>query len=164
MLTSQQLTTLRADLAGRPELAALVQTAEDAAIAAFYNQPATPDFWVWKSAVTREDVQGRPSDDGTLWDWPAFVARSQGERDAWVEMFRGGNVNPSLANVRTGIAAIFSGSTNNAPAQRAHLLAIARRKATWAEKLLASGAGSTASPATLGFEGQISVADAGAAR
>ena len=58
------------------------------------------------------------------------------------------SINPSLLNVRQGIADIFSGNANNAPAQRAHLLAMARRKATRFEKLFATGTGTTASPGT----------------
>ena len=129
------------------------------------NAVAAPDFWVWKSFVTDQDIYSQTTADGTSWSWPAFIARSQGERDGWREMVNmAGGVNPSLANVRQGIADIFSGSTNSAPAQRTHLLTIGRRKATVAEKLFATGTGSTATPATMGFEGTITDNDVDTAR
>jgi hypothetical protein len=73
-------------------------------------------------------------------------------------------MNPSLANVRQGMADIFSGSTNSAPAQRAHLTAVSKRTATKAEKLFATGTGTDATPATMTFEGRLSYDDVQAAR
>jgi len=132
------------------------------AVADIYNLPASPDFWVWRSSVTKSEFVNSVGPDGTTFNWTGagFITRSAGEQAAWREIFNGTNeVNPSLPNVRQAFADIFSGGTNPAPANRTHLLAVARRKATRAEKLLASGTGSTASPATMTFEGGLSFND-----
>lgn len=161
MLTTQQLAALKADIAADPTLAALPQTPDNAfAVAAAYNLNAAPDYWVWRTSVPQLEIVSTTTEDGTVWSWPAFIARSQGERDCWREMFADtGYVNASLANVRQGFGDIFSGTANNAAAQRTHLLAIGRRRATRAEKLFSIGTGSTASPATMAFEGQLTFND-----
>jgi hypothetical protein len=135
------------------------------AIAAIYNQQATPDFIVWRTSVHEHEVTRDTSPEGTNWNWSAYISRSQGERDGYARVFNSElTINPSLPNVRQAFADIFSGGGSGAPEQRAHLLAIAKRKASKIEKLLATGAGITASPATMGFEGPIRYQDIDEAR
>lgn len=167
MLTLAQLQTLKADINGDPTLSSIPHTATgDAQVAVLYNSAASPDYWVWRSKVTQLEIVSTTTADGTTWSWPAFIARSQGERDGWREMFAdGGYVNASLANVRQGFQDIFSGASNSAPAQRTHLQTIGRRKATRAEKVFATGGdGSTGNPSTMGFEGTITAQDVDTAR
>lgn len=161
MLTPSQYATLKASILSDPSLADEVAAADDMAIAAAYNTLASPDYWAWRSHVPQAEIVGTPSADNTNWSWPAFIARSQGERDGWREMFADtGSINPSLTNVRQGLADIFSGTANSAPAQRAHLLAIGRRKVTRFEKLFATGGdGSTGVPSTMPVESPLSYAD-----
>lgn len=165
-LSPAQLQVLKADILADPVLSARPNTADDAyAIAMAYNTTATPDFWVLRTSVREAEYTSMPSPDGTFWSWPAFIARSLQEQNAWTRMFMGtGAVNPSLPNVQQGFADIFSGTQNAAPAQRAHLLACSRRKATRAEKLFATGTGSTAAPATMGYEGSLTYIDVQNAR
>lgn len=166
-LTNAQQAALKADIAADPVLNAQPVTSDGyQAIADAYNLIFSPDFWVWRTSVGQLEIVTTTTADGTVWSWPAFIARSQGERDGWREMFAdGGSVNAALVNVRQGFADIFSGSTNNASAQRTHLLTVARRKATRAEKLFSSGGnGATATPATMGYEGPISRDDVQFAR
>ncbi len=160
--TSAQLDTLKADLTANQTQAFLDfksdpdNTTKANVVAGIYNGIASPDFWVWRTMVTQADVVGTTTADGTTWSWTTYISRSQGERDGWREMFAdGGFVDASQANVRQGFADIFSGASAGAPAQRTHLLTIGRRKATIAEKLFATGTGSTASPATMGAEGVL---------
>lgn len=164
-LTTAQLQALKADIAADGTLGQIAHTPDNAfTIAAAYNAAASPDYWVWRTSVSQLEIVTTTTADGTAWSWPAFIARSQGERDGWREMFAdGGSVDASLANVRQWFADIFSGSANSAPTQRTHLLAVGRRKATRAEKLFATGTGSTGSPGTMGFEGTITDADVTAA-
>lgn len=131
------------------------------------NAPASPDFWVWRTSVSKDELTNSTSVDGTTFSWTGagFITRSQGERDAWRELFNSQNrVNPSLDQVRTAMGDIFSGGTAPAPANRTHLLTIARRKATKFEKAVATGTGSTASPAKLTFEGSVTAQDVSEAR
>lgn len=164
-LTLAQLQALKADIvaAADAECAALEAAPADPdrafAVAALYNAAAAPDYWVWRTAVTKAELTNATSQDGTVFTWVGngFITRSTGEQAAWRELFNGTNsVNPSLPQVRQAFSDIFSG-TGNAAANRAHLLVVARRKATRAEKLLVTGgSGTTAAPGTLGFEGALS--------
>lgn len=131
-------------------------------VANFYNANASPDFWVWRTSVGKDELTNSTSVDGTTFNWTGtgFITRNQGERDAWRELFdRDGNCNPSLANVRQAFTDIFSGGTVPAPANRTHLATVSRRKATRFEKLFAAGTGSTASPAVMALEGALTVDD-----
>jgi hypothetical protein len=77
-------------------------------------------------------------------------------------IYLAGGVAPFLASIRAFFDDIFSGAggTNT----RAALLVLWKRLASRVEQLFATGTGSDAVPATLGFEGPISVNDVEAAR
>lgn len=168
MLTPAQLATLKADIAADVVLNAMPANSDGAfAIAEIYNALASPEFWVWRTNVGQAEIVSAISVDGTTFSWPQFIARTVQEQAGWREMFAdGGWVNPSLPNVRQGFADIFSGAQAGPTAQRAHLLAIARRKATRIEKLFSTGTGSAAVPATMdaNFQGPISWNDVQSAR
>jgi hypothetical protein len=155
MLTQAQKDILAADIQVNR---ASIADGDTAGAAIFYNTEASPEYWVWKNVLSEHDIVSNTSVDGTVWDWTAYIGRSQGERDAWVRMFNGTfTIDPSIAQVRKGIADIFSGGTG--AGQRTHLLAIGRRKATRIEKLFATGLGTTASPSVMGFVGSIFPSD-----
>lgn len=163
MLTTQQKTAVKTDITNNSDLSANPNTEPgNFAIAALYNTNASPNFWVWKTTVTEAEIVGQPSIDATLFSWSVFINRSQGERDGWMRLFRSGIVNPALSNVQAAIADIFSGA--GGAAQRTHILTTFRRKATRLEKLFATGTGSTAVPATLTYEGAVSLQDINEAR
>jgi hypothetical protein len=156
VLTFAQRQALRSDIlaaADQPTITA--RNAQDwDTVAALYNAIVSPDHWVWRTSVLESEYtrsSGIDTDGVTVtnWSWTTYIGRSQGERDAWPRLFMGGGTgaNPSLANVRQGVADIFSGA--GGANQRAHLLAISRRKATRLEKLFATGTGTAVSPANL---------------
>ncbi len=169
-LTPAQLATLKANIAADPVLAAKPNNSDgNAEIAAAYDLPAAPAFWAWRTTVlenefTRDPALGTDGATVSNWSWTVYIARTQGERDAWARLFMGGagGCNPSLANVRQAVTDIFSGA--GGATQRTHLLNVARRTTTRAEKLFAAGTGTAASPAVMGFEGRLSAADVDAAR
>ena len=173
-LTQSQLAALKAEITNDPTLSAFPNNTDGAfEIAKALNLQASPDFWVWRTSVAKNEYTQGTSPDGTTFNWTGtgFITRSQGERDAWRELFNGGGVggnsnavNPSLPSVRQAFTDIFSGATAPAPANRAHMAAISRRLATRAEKLFATGVGSSASPATMSFEGQVSYQEVDVAR
>jgi hypothetical protein len=159
-LTPEQLAVLKADIAAHPVWGSLPHTGDNAyAIAAGYNQPASPDVWVYRTSLGEKEIYEATSTDGTTWNWQTYMAQTVTERDAWVLIFRPGQINPSLAQTRAGINTIFGGSTGPVVAQRTHLAALFRRRATQAEDLFATGPGTTASPATMTFEGLLRPAD-----
>lgn len=162
MLTPNQLASLKTDILADPVLAAKAGSPDGRyAIAAAYNVNASPDYWVWKTYLTKNDVVSSTSADNTTFNWTGngFITRTVGELMAWENLFNSsGSINPSLANVRQALGDVFSGA-GNAAANRTHLLTVARRKATRGEKLFASGSGSTGSPSTMGQEGTVTFND-----
>ena len=167
-LTAAQKVTLKADILADPTLSAFPNNDDGAfAIADAYNALASPDYWVWRTSVPKNEFTQNAGPDGTTFTWTGngFITRSQGERDAWRELFNAsGAVNASLANVRQAFQDIFSGAQAEAVNNRAHIAAVARRKASRVEKLFATGTGSTGSPALMGFEGTITFQDVSSAR
>ena len=148
MLTTEQLQALKADIAADPAFEEVVHNSDGAFfIASIYNLTADPAFTVWKTDVPTAECK-------TGMMWTEYIGRSAGERDAWKFMLANGTINAADVNIRQGIADVFSGPQG--AMTRANLLAIAKRFATRAEKLFAVGAGTDASPATMGFEGTLS--------
>jgi hypothetical protein len=165
-LTPAQLAALKADIAANTNqvLHGGVLTAintlpnnSDAnfAIADWYNLLASPAWIVWRTDVPVKDCKKATT-------WTEYIGRNQGERDAWAFMLSNGIVDASDPNVRQGIQDIFSGPSG--ANTRAALVAIAKRSAKRAEKLLSTGTGSDAAPATMGYEGNISYQDVESAR
>ena len=158
-LTLPQLQALKAHLAADPVLDAIPRNSDGAfEVAAAMNLTASPEFWVWKSSVSRAFIYHETSPTGSSWDWTTYKNQGATEQNAWVQMFMGDVANFSKPNLRAGVAAIFTGS-GAATAQRDHILACGRRLATRAEKLFATGTGSTAVPATMAVEGNLSSND-----
>lgn len=164
MLTPAQLAAVKANILADPVLNAFPPTTDGAfEIAAAYNLLATPDFWVWRTNVSRVEIYNQVSPDASSWNWTTYKNQGVAEQNAWTQMFMNDVANFSQANLRAGIAAIFTGSAP-ATAQRDHCLSMGRRKAIRIEKLLATGSGTTVSPAVMGFEGFISYQDVQDAR
>ncbi len=166
-LSPIQSTVLRAVVIAEPTLQTAINTGDDYAIANWCNDPAVPDFFVTKTTLSRHDILTATSGEGTTFAWAgaAYITRAQGERDAFREMFNStGTVNPNLASIQAGFADIFSGA-GGLP-NRTHIAAISKRKATRAEKVLATvpGTGLLASPATLTYEGQVTANEASSLR
>jgi hypothetical protein len=169
-LTSQQLAAIKADILASPDLASQpANTDGDFEIARLYNLEASPAFYAWKTKLLRHDVTDKAGPSGTTFDWGTqsgnYIQRSQGERDCWREIWNTSlSCDPSSPRVREAFDNIFSGAGAGAVNNRAHILAMSRRLASRIEKLLATGTGSTASPATMGYEGPINYRDIGTAR
>lgn len=160
-LSPTQIQILQADIESKTEFAALPKNTDGAVVIANYYNEFTTDVWVWRLSVSESEYITGTSSDGTTWSWTAYIARTQAERDAWARLFgtTGGSTFPALLTVRQAVAAIFSGSNNDAPAQRAHLLASSRRLARRWEALIKTGVGTPASPGTLNIEGELNYND-----
>jgi hypothetical protein len=158
-MTPEQLNDLRTDVLGNPDTLALYNAGDRAGLADVYNAPASPDYWVWRNQVAREEVE---EDDA--FNWTVVDNLSTGSKyRIWEWMFGSkGYINPSKANIRAGIAACWVGNAQLLAVQ-AMVLAKCKRAATRAEKLFATGTGSTGSPAVMGFEGALSIDDIRAA-
>lgn len=159
MLTTEQLATLKAAILAETDAAFVAARTAGAtgAMADFYNQTASPAFYVWRKSLSRHEILTGTSDGGTTFAWAggAYITRSQGERDAFREMFNStGSVDPSLASIQAAFADIFSGT--GGAGNRAHITAMSRRPATRAERLFATGTGSKAAPGVAVYEGTVS--------
>lgn len=178
-MTPAQNAAIKADIAANADLNAFPNTSDgNSEIAALYNAPAVPDFYVWRTNVPTAEVF-----DQIIWanltpiDVPdttqAWMNRSlacQGKQFNLQTILTGRDkIDASKANIRAGfqdaLTAIPSGVGGaNKQAGWANLQTALSRKATRLEKLLATGTGTQATPATMGFEGSVNYGDIGAAR
>jgi len=175
-LTPAQLQTIQthinasADMNTRPN----DETDEgNVAIVNLFNAPATPNtFWAWRTDVSFTEITSNQNDLGVAppadaFNWTTYKNQGTSEILAFGQMFQGGRTSFALPNLRSGIGKIHG----DASANTAHCMAIGRRLTKRIEKLLATGTGSTASPATFGVgsdgkptEGVITLAQVSAAR
>ncbi len=160
MLTPQQLAAIKTYIDATPELAAQPLNSDGAfAIAAALNLPASPEFVVWRTSVAQDEI----TQNG--FTWTLVDALSVGSARIWEWLFDNSirTINPSKVNVRQGIADVWSGTAAKLAVQAA-VLGHCKRPATVAEKVLATGAGTTVTPATMSFEGAVSYQDVEQAR
>lgn len=158
ILTPAQLTVMKADILADGTLNSFPDTGDgNQAIADRYNAQATPTFTVWKSKVTIEAT-------GQIFNGTEWGSMTTGDhtRLQTVAQWLPGGYNAALADVRAMFDNIWSGA--GGALTRANLLVLWKRTATRAEKLLATGTGSNAVPAVLGFEGRISYQEVQRAR
>lgn len=161
-MTPEQLTTLKAAILAETdaEFVAARDAGNNSQMLAWFNAAAAPEFVVWRTNVSRSEIQ----DDGAF-NWTVVDNLSTGSKyRIWEWMFSNSSsaINASKANIRAGIAACWVGNAQLLAVQ-AMVLAKCKRAATKAEKLFATGTGSTASPAVMDVEGQISIDDIRAA-
>jgi hypothetical protein len=159
-LTTAQLTTLKADIAADATLNALPKTPDNAVtIAAAYNLPASPAYWVWKTSMPPDEYTGN---NGIVWTEVDALAVGKARIFEWMSGGMTRPINPSDPNQRQGLSDAFAAGTTT----RTNLIALARRQATRLEKLFAvatvggSGTrGSTANPDTMVVEGALQGTD-----
>lgn len=140
-LTSTQLTTLRT------WLLANASAMNEHEAAAALNANKSPDYIVWKTLVSIADIG-----DGFNASELAGLSSLNNTRLQTLAQYSPGGINPSLANRRQFFDDVFSGS--GGVNTRASLAILWKRKATVGESLLATGAGTTASPSTLAANGE----------
>lgn len=157
-LTPSQLVTLKNNILADPVLAAQPMNGDGHfAIKTAYNLLAVPNFTVWKSRVSISDV-GKKINGAEL----GGLTTANHTRLQTIALYLADGVNPSLADNRAFFDDVFSGAGGTVT--RATLLVLWKRLATRAEKLFAVGTGSDAAPATMTFEGLLTVAHVESAR
>jgi hypothetical protein len=158
MLTPAQLATLKAAIEADQTLNALPNNTDSAfEIAAQFNTEASPAFVVWDTRVSVDEIMRNGM------DWARVDNLTVGKARVWDWLGRLGTFDASRANVRAGIDAAWVGTAADL-AVRASIYTHCKRNATRAEKVLATGTGTDASPATMTFEGALSYQDAFNAR
>ena len=154
-LTPAQLAVVKADIDADPTLSAFPVNSDGAfAIAAIYNTEVNPAWVVWRSNVSQDEIMQNG------FDWTRVDNLGAGPARIWEWMFNnsGRSFNPSKPNVRAGIEAVWKGTAADL-AVRAAVYVHCKRNATRLEKLLSTGTGDDATPATMEFEGTVSYYD-----
>lgn len=139
-----------------PTFVALRQAGSTGLMAEWLNAATSPAYYVKRTSLSRHEILTATSDDSTNFSWAAgaYITRSQGERDAFREMFNStGTVNPALPTIQAAFNDIFSGA--GGLGNRTHIAAMSRRIASRGERIFATGAGTKAAPSVAGFEGQV---------
>lgn len=153
-MNSTQLTALRVAALADPTAAAFFQAPGNAAgLQAYLNGQST--FVVWRTAVTQDEIMQNG------FDWTRVDNLSVGAARVWEWMFDNDakSINPSKANVRAGIEAVWKGTAADL-AVRAAVYVHCKRLATVAEKMLATGTGTDANPGLATFSGEVSPVEA----
>ena len=151
-LTQAQKQALRAHIEASQDLATHLANSDYSAIADALNAASNPAFVVWRTSVPVAEYR-----DALV--WTEVDGLTGGKPRIW-EWLTGNLTLPletSKAAVRQGLADCWASNSATRPA----LLALAKRTATRAEGVLATGTGSDAAPGDLVFEGAISGYDIG---
>lgn len=148
-MTPEQALIVKADILANPDLNSQPMSGDGAyAIAAMYNAEAVPAYVVWKTNVSAEEIMRNGM------DWARVDNLTVGKARIWDWLTRLGTFNAAKTNVRAGIDAAWVGTAADL-AVRANIYTHCKRNATRLEKLLATGAGTPASPSTMGLEGAV---------
>lgn len=159
-LTSVQKAALKDNIAANTVVIGGIQikdmpltTDANYAIAEWYNGAASPDFFVYRTSVSIDEIMSNG------FEWDRVDNATIGKARIWEWMANVGSMNPSKSNIIVGINAAWSGGANDA--HRASIFTHCQKLASNVEKLLAiSGAGTSISnlgvgPAIPGFVGSV---------
>jgi hypothetical protein len=116
-----------------------------------------PEWVVWRTNVPIDDIMRNGM------DWARVDNLTAGKARIWDWMGRLGTLDASKPNIRAGIDATWVGTAADL-AVRATVYTHCKRPATRGEKVLSTGTGTTASPATMGYEGPLRYVDIEAAK
>lgn len=150
-LTPEQQATLKAFIEADQVLSTYPHNTDGAyEIARLLQANASPEFIVWRTSVTKDEIMQNG------FDWVRVDNLSVGKARIWDWLFDNqGNVfNPSKVNVRAGVDECWKGPAADLAVRNA-VYVHCKRAANVLEKLFATGTGTTASPATMAVEGTI---------
>ena len=151
-LTDPQYDQLAAYIAADPVLGLLPHNSDSAVkVKDALNLPASPAFWVWRTVQAYE----YKASGGIVWTEVDALTVGKARIFEWLTGNLTMPINAADANVRGGITDAFAAGTTT----RTQLTALGREQATIAEKLFATGTGTTASPATRTHQRPLSAWD-----
>lgn len=150
-LTTAQLQAIKAAIDADPTLSAQPMNLDGAFfIADELNKIASPDFYVWRTSVTQDEI----TQNGFTWTEVDGITAGKARIWEWLFLNESRAINPSKQNVRDGIREVWKGTAARGDVYAA-VISHCYRTARRVEKILATGTGSTASPALMAFEGEI---------
>lgn len=143
-LTPAQVTTLRNFINADPTLGPQLATpGGPATVASALNLPASGPFVVWRTDI-------KPVEVVNAIVGAEFVALTAIKQTGLTLLLMPGIIDASAVNVRNDFSSIFAAGTTLTA-----LTALSKRNATVVEKVFATGTGTSASPATLVFQGPL---------
>ena len=153
-LSNDQIIALRAAVFNDSASAAFIVAGDAAGLRARLNSLSNPAYIVWRKEVSQDEIMQNG------FDWVRVDNLSVGKARIWEWLFANEMrvINPSKLNVRSGIDEAWRGTQADLDV-RAAIYVHCKRTATVAEKLMASGTGTTLVPASMSFEGEVSDLD-----
>ena len=151
MLTTEQRATLKAAILANQTANTLFVDGDLQGLADYLNQPASPAFTVWRSAVSQDEIMQNG------FDWTRVDNLSVGKARIWEWLFNNEarSFNPSKPNVRAGIDQCWVGTAADL-AVRAAVYVHCKRQATRFERIFATGTGSVLNPGQAPIDGAVS--------
>lgn len=170
MLTKPQYAALKAYINARPPLVALTVTNDWQAIADTLNAQVAPEFWVWKTSCSVDDIFDAinwanltPVDAADLTTaWGNRALACQGKQFNIQTMLSGrDSINATKASTRNGLQDALTGVPSGVggaavAAGWANVRNVLKRTASVIESIYAVGVGTSANPATPVAQGEIS--------
>jgi hypothetical protein len=144
-MTPEQTVILKALVLAEPSLTTARQTGNDGAIADWLNAPASPAFFGYRSNYTPEQIAA--AIDSGITQVDGLSASKRETLLFWANRSHDATLPATIAAIND-----LCGSQNTL---KAAVLDGAKRSLSRAEKALATGAGTSASPATPTWEGQV---------
>lgn len=150
-LTPEQSAIVKTYVEAIPELMANPHNSDGASAVADYLKVAeVPDFIVWKTKVSIKEIMSNG------FDYTRVDNMTVGKSRIWEYLMHIDIIDPSKETIRKGIDEAWLGQTGpEIVAHRAAIQTHLKRNTIRLEKLLATGAGTTVAPATMGHEGPL---------
>lgn len=149
-MTPEQLQTLKAAILADPVLSAYPQSIDGAYdMATYLRGMASPVFTVWNSAMTPEISRAAVVVGATQLD-----SLTAGKRDALLYIVSG-----TLDCTKAAVRQALDDLTGSQNVLKAAIVAAEKRPALRIEKILSTGTGSEASPATTAWDGSLGYSD-----
>lgn len=159
-LTASQNATLKAHIEASPDLNSQPDNSDgDFEIARLLNLQNVPDFTIWKPSTSMDETMRAFTDA----DWTEVDGLTVGKARIWEWLLGLNTVSPAQTSYRAAVAECWKGTAARLATQ-ARIFTSWKRLATRCERVLATGTGSAADPATASFSGSISYQDVGTAR
>lgn len=159
-LTQAQLQTLKTDILANtdPEVIAALAAGSNNAIADWYNQLASPSYWLYRSGVSAEELSNAINLQNM-----ADITAADSDRVMKLfnlRTFNGGEFHGDVESDRTAWDDVFSAAAGDESQQA--IAALWQRTGTYAEQVFSLGTGTGADAAnadTTSFQGLLSSND-----
>lgn len=152
-MSPEEILAMHNAVIANPEANAILKTGNYMALKDYLNSLSNPAFKIWRTNVDPVEIMQNGM------DWTRVDNLSVGKARIWEWLTKLPTFNAAKPNVRAGIDAAWVGTAADL-AVRANVYTHCKRTAYNSEKIMATGTGTDASPATPTWEGEVSEHDA----